>query len=294
MTTGHDTDAKLALQQRSQLSALVDGDLAPEQARFLLRRLGHDTELAGRWQRWHLIGDVLRGRPVASFVDGDDGFAARVAGAVAAEGPATQVRVRPRWQRGVGLAAAASVAALALFVARPLSVDTGVPGDDAGLVAAGAAIDAPADRPAVAATPVATVPQFVEATPAPAATVAQPPPRNQRVATIQPPPVVDAAPERVVADPASIASASRTPATAIDPIPRVVVASADERPFARPLADADEPQARPWPRAVLPAPPGGDQFTVGFGAAPAAPTFYPFEPRLPEAGEPATSNERNP
>src|SRR5690606_7777618 len=170
-------------------------------------------------------------------------------------GPATQVRVRPRWQRGVGLAAAASVAALALFVARPLSVDTGVPGDDAGLVAAGAAIDAPADRPAVAATPVATVPQFVEATPAPA---------------------------------------SRTPATAIDPMPRVVVASADERPFARPLADADEPQARPWPRAVLPAPPGGDQFTVGFGAAPAAPTFYPFEPRLPEAGEPATSNERNP
>ena len=47
-----DTDAKLSLQQRQQLSALVDGDLAPDQAAFLLRRLGHDAELAGRWQRW--------------------------------------------------------------------------------------------------------------------------------------------------------------------------------------------------------------------------------------------------
>ena len=48
---GHDTDAKLSLQRRQQLSALVDGDLAPDQAKFLLRRLGHDAELAGRWDR---------------------------------------------------------------------------------------------------------------------------------------------------------------------------------------------------------------------------------------------------
>ena len=41
---GHD---KLDLHQRQQLSALVDGELAPDQARFLLRRLQHDAELSG-------------------------------------------------------------------------------------------------------------------------------------------------------------------------------------------------------------------------------------------------------
>ncbi|HSX65013.1 MAG TPA: RseA family anti-sigma factor, partial [Pseudoxanthomonas sp.] len=44
-----------------QLSALMDGALAPDQARFLLRRLQHDEELTGCWERWQLLGDVLRG-----------------------------------------------------------------------------------------------------------------------------------------------------------------------------------------------------------------------------------------
>ena len=56
---GHD---KLDLHQRQQLSALVDGELAPDQARFLLRRLQHDAELSERFERWQLCGDVLRGQ----------------------------------------------------------------------------------------------------------------------------------------------------------------------------------------------------------------------------------------
>ena len=56
---GHD---KLDLHQRQQLSALVDGELAPDQALFLLRRLQHDVDLSERFERWQLCGDVLRGQ----------------------------------------------------------------------------------------------------------------------------------------------------------------------------------------------------------------------------------------
>ena len=35
--------------QRQQLSALVDGELAPDQALFLLRRLQHDVDLSERF-----------------------------------------------------------------------------------------------------------------------------------------------------------------------------------------------------------------------------------------------------
>lgn len=45
---------------------------------------------------------------------------------------------------------------------------------------------------------------------------------------------------------------------------------------------ADEIPSRPWPDA-LPALSGRSAFTAGFdaGAQTPAPTFYPFEPRLP-------------
>ena len=265
---GYDTDAKLALQRDRQLSALIDGDLAPDQARFLMRRLGHDPELAGRWQRWHLVGDVLRGEPVAALPDGAEGFAARIAAAVAAEGARPAGRLR--WQRGLGVALAASVAAVALFVARPLSVDSELPG------AVVATDPVPRTEPVPpAASPTdalreVSVPQFVQAGPATPAIDAAP----------RPDPVATQArdPQRVaLAEPVPAAQAPVLPGPD-EPAPVTVLAGSDARPFASP----GEPQARPWPRAALPdlsGPAGG--FTVGFDEGADSPSFYPFEPQLP-------------
>ncbi|HEY0310392.1 MAG TPA: sigma-E factor negative regulatory protein, partial [Luteimonas sp.] len=55
---------------RLQLSALFDGELGIDEARFLQRRLEHDRVLAARWSRWQLAGDVLRGQATAAAPDG--------------------------------------------------------------------------------------------------------------------------------------------------------------------------------------------------------------------------------
>lgn len=307
ITEGHDTDAKLSLQRRQQLSALVDGDLVPDQARFLLRRLGHDAELVGRWQRWHLIGDVLRGQPVATLPGGPGAFAAQVAAAVSREGPRPVAARRPRWQHVAALAA--SVAVVALFVTRPPSGDSELAGAAPDVVAAIEApaappVTAPAASPAISQSPAiepvreVSVPQFAEATPTPraatrpdttAATVTETS-RGLQVAAASP-----SRDETTTPEPAETAST-------------LVLAASDASPSgARPFANPDEPQARPWPRATLPdlaRPAQAGQFTVGFGDSARAPSFYPFEPQLPvdqavpdaeaAAGDPAGDPERTP
>ena len=67
MTARNETSTidKLDIHHRQQLSALMDGELLADEARFLLRRLQHDRDLAGCWERWQLCGDVLRGRAQA-------------------------------------------------------------------------------------------------------------------------------------------------------------------------------------------------------------------------------------
>ena len=79
---GSSVDDKLELHHRLQLSALVDGELAPDQARFLLRRLEHDAGLRGRFERWQLGGDVLRGQVRRAAAPE---LGARIAAAIAAE-----------------------------------------------------------------------------------------------------------------------------------------------------------------------------------------------------------------
>jgi len=46
---------------REDLSALMDDELGAEPARFLLRRMEHEPELAQVWSRWHLIRACLGG-----------------------------------------------------------------------------------------------------------------------------------------------------------------------------------------------------------------------------------------
>ena len=281
---GHD---KLDLHQRQQLSALVDGELAPDQALFLLRRLQHDVDLSERFERWQLCGDVLRGqvrRTAAPELAGR--IAAALAAAPAAEALAVPAPVRggrgrgPAWTRWAGGAAlAASVAAVAMFVARPAVTDPAF---------------APAPALAVQALP-ATEAVLAQAAPQPLdlAPVQQPQlqpravtPRSQSRAPAAST-VAMATPRGRVRDQAALAEAV---AQADGQLPATGVALDD--PFASPAPL----QARPWPRATLAAP-SGRSYTAGF-ADPAAPaSFYPFEPRpqQPVADDgpvrPATADE---
>lgn len=112
---------KLDRYHRQQLSAMLDGELSPDQARFMLRRLQHDTALADCWERWQICGDMLRGQRNALL---PPDFAQKVSAAIAADDgaqvPAARQRAGgPRLLRwGGGAALAASVAMAALLVGR--------------------------------------------------------------------------------------------------------------------------------------------------------------------------------
>jgi sigma-E factor negative regulatory protein RseA len=96
---------------RQQLSALVDGELDRDQARFLIRRLQDDVELAGCWQRWHVTGECLKGAaPAPMRID----FVARIAAEIQSD-PVPGRRLPPgtlRWAGGFAVAASVALAAL--------------------------------------------------------------------------------------------------------------------------------------------------------------------------------------
>lgn len=265
-----------------QLSALVDGDLAPDQARFLLRRMEHDTELRCCLERWQLCGDVLRGQARAPA---PAGFADGIAAAIAAEAarPATGVassRHRGNLAKWGGGALAASVAAIALFVVRqqvpeeapvqatptmashtPASNNEAGP-TDPGLQGEGAA------AVTAASVAVASIPRRQNDARR-SATRSQQAARKATVARTVP----DRAVATAAAPPAIRAFASPVIATA-------PAAGAVHDPFSN--VQINTPAARPWPRAVLPQYSGSGAFNAGYSTDRAAQTFYPFEPRLPE------------
>ena len=114
----------MELHHREDLSALMDGELAAEPTRFLLRRLEHDPDLSASWSRWHLIRACLAADPARmSAPSADADFAARVAGAVAtASTTGSGAQPRRHWARYIGGGAiAASVAVAALMLNTPQS-----------------------------------------------------------------------------------------------------------------------------------------------------------------------------
>jgi sigma-E factor negative regulatory protein RseA len=138
------------------LSALMDGELGTEPARFLLRRMEHEPELARTWSRWHLIRACLNGAGESMHADpvrlasagsnGEEAFAARVLQAVQA-----QPRARHRWARYLGGGAiAASVAAAALILSVPQTTST----DTLAAAASPERTTAAAPAPVIAAAPV--------------------------------------------------------------------------------------------------------------------------------------------
>ena len=56
------------LHHRQELSAMMDGELAADQASFLMRRLEHDACLAGYHRRWQLYGKLMRESPVCQHL----------------------------------------------------------------------------------------------------------------------------------------------------------------------------------------------------------------------------------
>ena len=107
-TSTKHSDAELHLES---LSAFCDGELAADEARFLLRRLAQDSELQVRWRRVHQVRACIQREysgPV-SLVDAvrlrleDEPLPGRVEG-----------RLRPWLRLGFGGAIAASVALVAV------------------------------------------------------------------------------------------------------------------------------------------------------------------------------------
>lgn len=118
---------------KQQLSALIDGELEHEPARFLLRRVGADAELRGAWTRYHLAGEILRGRATMPL---RSGFAESIGAALDAEPahalPATAPVRRPlpaalRWAGGAALAASVALAALVVVQPTPAPQEVQAP-----------------------------------------------------------------------------------------------------------------------------------------------------------------------
>ncbi|MFC3532381.1 sigma-E factor negative regulatory protein [Vogesella facilis] len=89
---------------KENLSALMDGELADEDAAPLIKRLAGDAELQTAWQEFHLIGDAMRG---ASLLSVD--VRAEVSDRLAAE--PTVLAPRPLQRRASRPAARFAVAA---------------------------------------------------------------------------------------------------------------------------------------------------------------------------------------
>jgi negative regulator of sigma E activity len=103
---------------REQMSALLDGELPPDEVGLLVRRLERDAALRRSFGHYVLAGESLRA-PGGRIASPD--FAARVSAAIDQGGvPVTaeplQTRAPQRWRRPAGAVAVAAGAALAAFL----------------------------------------------------------------------------------------------------------------------------------------------------------------------------------
>ncbi len=126
-------DPDMEQSAREQLSALVDGEMARDALRFLLKSVGDDPALARAWSRYQLVGASLRRE---EFLPVDADFSEKVRSRLMAEDADIALsaarpvsRERAPWLRWAGGGAiAAGVAAMALFATRGPGVeDTLVP-----------------------------------------------------------------------------------------------------------------------------------------------------------------------
>ena len=86
------------------LSAAVDGEAEELELRRVLNAVERDPELRAKWERLHLIGDVLRGGAMRL------GTGLGEAPTSAIEEPVAEIGPRRRWFAGVAAAAALMIA----------------------------------------------------------------------------------------------------------------------------------------------------------------------------------------
>lgn len=243
---------------------------------------------------------MLRGQAQAPA---PEGFAAKVALAVAAEArqPAANQdsahASRGRLARWGGGALAASVALVALFMARqqapqddaastapavaavpsapvegtgvPATADTGTLADSAG------AAETTLASAATAAVAVASVPRRADAASRRSATRTQQAARSAAARVTREPVRAVASARPPVSVPSAVTASANPPAT-------VLARNAD--PFSQ--APVITPQARPWPRSTLSQYPASGAFNAGFSSDSGTRTFYPFEPSPSPASPP--------
>jgi Meckel syndrome type 1 protein len=265
---------------REALSALFDGELVGDAARFALKRLDHDQAWRATCERWQYVGDVLRSRnaPLPAT------FPSRVRATVQAD--ATQRghngRARQGGFRWGSVALAASAAVVAFFLARS---PVGGP-DQAPAAPSQVAVAAPSQgpsQPPATQKPDAPAVDLESATAAVAvAAIARPAQRNRNVQRDR------AATDRIV----SSMVASHSPVTAeVVSMPVSDDIALDERGAqsdASPFTGSNAADVRPWPRAVLPQYRNTDGLAADYATAP---TFYPFVPATQDS-QPA-SDVRN-
>lgn len=295
MTARNETPTidKLDIHHRQQLSALMDGDLPADEARFLLRRLQHDHELAGCWERWQLCGDVLRGHGRAPA---PAGFAERVAQAIAAESTsdtqaapqAQTARPRNLLARWGGGALAASVALVALFMARQQSPQDVPVSDDTQVASAQATL--PAMLPESPSAPAPDAEAYAAAAVAVAATVPRRQDNTRRSATRSQQAARSA--QRVARAEAPVRANGTTQGAPLEAVAAATASApvhAASNPFSHRAQEANAVASRPWPRSALSAyPSASGGLVTGYSSDSATRTFYPFEPRLP-ASAPAAA-----
>jgi sigma-E factor negative regulatory protein RseA len=128
---------------KQQLSALLDGELDAQRARFLLRRIGNDEQLQASWSRWHLTRACLR-RETAGTLRPD--FAQVIAQQLENErAPArTGGGQILRWVGGLAVAASVAVAALLAVPVRQATEDA-LPSDAVAALPAPATLVAASD-----------------------------------------------------------------------------------------------------------------------------------------------------
>lgn len=127
----------------------MDGELAKDELRFLLRRFGPDADLAPSWSRYHVARYALRRQQVLAL---RPDFCEAIFTRLQEEAlPARRSMPLLRWASGGAIAAAVAVAAL--LVTQPAGLDEGHPATD--LAANGAQPANPrgllVNQPAVAA-----------------------------------------------------------------------------------------------------------------------------------------------
>lgn len=129
-----------------QLSALADGELGADEARFALKRLQADADLRQAWSRTHLVRGCLRRE--RDLAPAPAAFAAGVMDRLDAEA-APRAGMHPWLRNAAGGLIAAGVAAAALFSIAPTAPVA--PAPDTAVASA-----TPAPAPAIVSTPVTT------------------------------------------------------------------------------------------------------------------------------------------